>query len=386
MLGEAAIGTGTTIKPATPAQPSPAGLGQLSGWLGQAEKPLIITSSLGRTAAEAGALCQFTEHFGMPAVLSRPRHLGLPSNHPMHCGYDATAILPECDLIIVADSDVPWIPSLVQPQPSAKIAHLGNDPLFERYPTRGFRADLTIEGETITSLEQLFAITSPDSFKDIKAARQSWVKSHREPTAPPKRDTQPVLPDKITPRWISACIDMAKDGDAIVVNEYPLMLDEVSFDEPETYYSHSPSAGLGWGMGAALGVKLAHPDKTVISTVGDGTYMFGNPTPVHFVSKAHDLPLLFTIFNNAHYGAVHRATLSMYPDGTAQAMEGPPFSTLEPSPDYDIPVQASGGYGEKITDPKALPGAIKNALDMVRNEKRQVVLNVICEAIYVRTS
>ena len=67
-------------------------------------------------------------------------------------------------------------------------------------------------------------------------------------------------------------------------------------------------------------------------------------------------------------------------------MESPPLSCLEPSPDYSVPVQASGGYGEKITDPQALPGAIAKALKMVREERRQVVLNVVCEAIYVRTS
>jgi len=120
--------------------------------------------------------------------------------------------------------------------------------------------------------------------------------------------------------------------------------------------------------------------------VGDGTYMFGNPTPFHFVSRAQGLPVLTVVFNNRRWGAVHRSTLSLYPRGHASQETQPPFSTLEPSPDYEKLVEASGGYGEKVEDPAELPAALGRALHAVRNEKRQAVLNVITEIDYARTS
>jgi acetolactate synthase-1/2/3 large subunit len=190
----------------------------------------------------------------------------------------------------------------------------------------------------------------------------------------------------MTPRWVTACIDAAKDEDTILINEYPFVLEELTVDRPGRFFAHSPAGGLGWAMGAALGAKLGRPSATVIAGIGDGTYMFGNPTPVHMVSRALGLPVLFVVFNNRRWGAVHRATLSMYPDGYAAQEPEPPFATLEPSPDYEQIVTASGGYGERVDDPAELPAALQRALHAVRVEGRQAVLNVICEAVYARTS
>ena len=72
------------------------------------------------------------------------------------------------------------------------------------------------------------------------------------------------------------------DDNTILVNEYPTVLEEMVIREPGRYFGNPSAGGLGWGMGAALGAKLA-PDKTVICAIGDGAYMFGNPTAAHYV-------------------------------------------------------------------------------------------------------
>ena len=92
------------------------------------------------------------------------------------------------------------------------------------------------------------------------------------------------------------------------------------------------------------------------------------------------------IFNNRRWGSVHRSTMSLYPHGYAEQSEQPPLSCLEPSPDYEKIVQASGGYGECVTDPAELPAALQRALHTMRVEKRQAVLNVQTEINYARTS
>jgi acetolactate synthase I/II/III large subunit len=107
---------------------------------------------------------------------------------------------------------------------------------------------------------------------------------------------------------------------------------------------------------------------------------------VHYVSEAMRLPVLFVIANNARWAAVHRSTLSTYPKGYASAEKEPPFATLEPSPRFEHVVQASGGHGERVSEPKALVPALKRALKVVKEEKRQAVLNVCLEVSYLKTS
>jgi len=164
------------------------------------------------------------------------------------------------------------------------------------------------------------------------------------------------------------------------------VLEELQIRAPCRYYSSAPAGGLGWGLGAALGAKLASPAKSVICCVGDGAYMFGNPTASHFVSEAMKLPVLYVVFNNARWAAVHRATLGMYPKGAAAGMKQPPFATLEPSPRFEKTVEASGGYGVRVDEAAQLLPALQRALQVVKEEKRQALVNVCIEASYVKTS
>ena len=82
----------------------------------------------------------------MPVVHYRPRYLALSTEHPMQCGWDPQPFLKEADVVLVVDCDVPWIPREGNPKPEARIIHIGPDPLFARYPLRGFRTDLALTG------------------------------------------------------------------------------------------------------------------------------------------------------------------------------------------------------------------------------------------------
>lgn len=366
----AAFSARTTLAPASASHPDPSQLLRVKQLLEKARQPVLITADAGRSEAAWEALARLASQCALPVVQYRPRYASLSTDHPMHAGYDPAPYLREADLVLVLECDVPWIPEHFQPRPEATVVHLGTDPLYGRYPMRGFRSDLSVTGEPAAILDLL----SEGSFEKNKKGR----KEHRFEA--------PSASGGMTNRWVTHCIDRAKDDDTVVINEYPLALEALSVRKPGTYFSHSPAGGLGWAMGAALGVKLARPASTVIACVGDGAYMFGNPTPFHFVSRAQDLPVLTVVFNNRRWGAVHRSTLSLYPQGHAANEAEPPFSTLEPAPDYEMLVGASGGYGEKVEDPAQLPAALDRALKAVRNEKRQAVLNVITEIDYARTS
>ena len=377
----------STISPASPPAPDPDTLEEAAKLLGRAQRPLIITSNAGRSVESARALRLLAESFAIPVIQYRPRYLSLPTEHPLAAGWDPHAALKEADVVLAIECDVPWIPVQGTPRPEAKIVHIGADPLFARYPLRGFRADIALTGAAAATLAALCERTQKHAASAAKIEdRRKDVTSRNEALRNKARSGVDPAPSSITGKWASACLNRVMGEDAILVNEYPIFLEEMTIAEPLRYFGTPPSGGLGWGLGAALGAKLAAPDKTVIAALGDGAYMLGNPTPGHFVGEAMRLPVLYVIFNNARWAAVHRSTLATYPGGFAAKEKQPPFATLEPSPRFEHVVQASGGHGERVTEPKALMPALERALRVVKNEKRQALVNICLEASYVKTS
>jgi acetolactate synthase-1/2/3 large subunit len=381
------ISSRTTMAPASPPAADPDTLEEAAKILGRAERPLLITANGGRSLEASRALAQLAEAFAIPVIHYRPRYLALGTEHPLAAGWDPHALLKEADVVLCVDCDVPWIPAQGNPKADAKVIHIGPDPLFARYPLRGFRTDLAITGALAPTLASLTEGTQKH------AASPARIEGRRKAVAAQSADTRAKgrggaagMPPSITPKFASACVNRLLDDDTILVNEYPILLEEMTIGQPMRYFGNPPSGGLGWGMGAALGAKLASPGKAVICTLGDGAYMFGNPTPGHFVGEGMRLPVLYVIFNNARWAAVHRSTLSIYPKGHAAKTSEPPFATLEPSPRFEHIVQASGGHGERVSDPRELMPALERAMKVVREEKRQALVNVCLEASYVKTS
>ena len=178
--------------------------------------------------------------------------------------------------------------------------------------------------------------------------------------------------------WLSYCVDQVRDADTLIVNDHGESQEQLSLSEPASYFGGSPAGGLGWGIGGGMGMKLAHPEKTVIVSCGDGTYMFNNPTACHFVSQAYDLPVLTIVCNNAIWHSTKAATQQVMPDGWAVSTNNFPLCNLTPSPRYEKIVEAHDGYGEMVDDPQQVLPALQRALKVVKEEKRQAVLNVIC--------
>ena len=376
-----------TIVPASPPGPDPEMLEEAAKLLGGAQHPLLVTASGGRTLDSARAIEQLAQMLAVPVVHYRPRHLALSTEHPMHCGWDPHPLLKEADVVLVVDCDVPWIPKEGKPKAEAKVIHVGPDPLFASYPLRGFRADIALTGAVAPTLQALWRAAQKQavSLQRIEERRKAVSLVSDDIRRKGRAGVDP-MPASITGKWLSACVNKVLDDNTILVNEYPTVLEEMVIREPGRYFGNPSAGGLGWGMGAALGAKLASPDKTVICAIGDGAYMFGNPTAAHYVSEAMRLPVLFVIANNARWAAVHRSTLATYPKGFAAAEKEPPFATLEPSPRFEHVVQASGGHGERVSQPKELMPALERALRVVKEEGRQAVLNVCLEVSYLKTS
>jgi acetolactate synthase-1/2/3 large subunit len=368
--------------PAAP-YPDPAAIAMLADWLHQAEHPLIITTGIGRHPAAAETLARFAERFAVPVVNSVPRFVNLPASHPMNLGLQVKPLLEIADLVMVLDAEVPWVPNEEHPPAGARIVQIGEDPTFARYPIRSFPCDLSIAAGPAAALKALDEELAPKLPRDDKrvaarrkqlsersaAMRQRWAEEATKAGQAPG----------INYAWFSHCIAEAAGPDAIIVNEYPFRLEHGKREKPGTFFAVSPAGGLGWGFGAAIGAKLAAKDKLVIATLGDGSYMFANPTACHWLAHAHDLPLLTVIYNNSIWNAVKMSTLGLYGSGAAARAQGKILADLSPSPVFEKLVEASGGVGFRVEAPGDLPDVLKRAIDIVTKEKRQVLVNVIAK-------
>ena len=348
--------------------------------LAAGRRPLVIAKAAGRDPAAVPALVAVAEALGTPVVDQFHTHVNFPQDHPLHGGFDAGPYLDDADVVLVVESDVPWFPALKAARADARLVHVAVDPLFSRYPVRGFAADVALPGAPRLTLAALAAALRGLVPPDVAAARRErGADAGRARRTAAESRARALGQDRpIDMAWLSRCVGAVVDERTIVVNEYDLDASQVCFRKPGTYFAAPSSGGLGWGLGAALGAKLAAPDHTVICCVGDGAYIFGAPTAAHWVSRAYEAPVLWIVFNNRVWNAVKRAVLSHAPDGWAKRT-GMPLTELDPPPDYELICQASGGHAEKVEDPAALPDALARALRIVRDERRQVLLNVMCK-------
>ena len=363
----------------TRAHPDPRQIAEAARLLNAARRPLVVTSDLGRDPAAAAELAALAEAHGIGVVTHVPRYHCLADSHSMHLDYEASPHLAAADVVLVVASDVPWIPSTDPLPPEAKIIQLADDPLYARYPVRGYPAGLSIAADPGVALAALIAEMGPGEPARIEARRaavgeaRAAVRGRWAVAGEAAREATPIRPPRL-----AECIGrLAEAEDAIVVNEMGFPSQFAGLTRPGAYFGAPPSGGLGWGLGAALGAKLAAPDRLVIAAIGDGSYYFGNPLAAHYAARAHDLPVLFLIADNAGWGAVKRATRAMYPDGLAATANEIPLSRLDPAPNYHGVIQTCGGHGERITDPAALPDALARARDIVVDECRQALLHVV---------
>lgn len=361
-----------TVRPLGSAPPAPEqrAIEEAAALIAKAEFPLIITSSAGRSRRAFDELAALAEEFALPVVQNEARDINLPSKHPMNLGYAAAPFLPKADVILVLDSIVPWIPRAATPKRDAKIIHVSTDPLAQRYPFREVEADLLITAEPYAALSSLRAAlrAAKANGKAVESRRKTIATAREEIEAKRRKMIETArTAAPIQSAWLAACINEVKSDDTIVVSELGVPIAHLDLNQHGTFMGNMLAGGLGFGLGAALGAKLAAPQRDVIVAVGDGSYMFGNPLPYHYVGRAESLATLTIVANNHSWHAVRQATLDVYPDGTAAKANVMPLTELKPAPDYEKVIETCGGHGEKVEQPDQLLPALKRGLDAVRS-------------------
>jgi Thiamine pyrophosphate enzyme, N-terminal TPP binding domain/Thiamine pyrophosphate enzyme, central domain len=148
--------------PVAPAALAPQVADEIATALRGAAAPLVVTSYLGRDAAAVAALVRLCELAAIPVIESVPMRVNFPASHPLHCGYQwnegtQNRLLAEADVILVAGSDVPWMPAVNRPAPSARIFMLDPDPVKEHMPLWHIPASCYARADLALALGQITA-------------------------------------------------------------------------------------------------------------------------------------------------------------------------------------------------------------------------------------
>lgn len=352
--------------------------------LQKAERPLVVTSYLGRNPAAVEELVRLCNRLGIGVLESVPNYVNYPHNDPLYQGNHwnhpfQNAALAEADLVLVIDSDVPWIPTINKPNDRAAIFIVDIDPIKQSMPLWHIKARRSYRADAATALAQLNAALDRGAV-DEKAAdrrRRRYVERHRARAA--GIAGLETAEEAITAEFLTACVRRQVGAEAIILNEgitnYPAICDHMARERPGTMFT-SGGGSLGWHGGAAIGMKLADPEKTFVVLTGDGSYMFSAPSTVHWMARQYRTPFLQVIYNNRGWKAPKYSALAVHPHGYASRADDLDTS-FDPPPDYSAIAAAAGGaFARIVKRPEDVEASIIEALRVVREEKRCAVLDV----------
>jgi acetolactate synthase-1/2/3 large subunit len=182
---------------------------------------------------------------------------------------------------------------------------------FWHYP-----AQRSCHADSLTALDQLLAAAG--SHPAGRTERDVWIGASKK-----KLEAHPIAaPDggPITPQELTSAVAKLVTDKTRVVFESPTATELIppilKLSHTGSYFN-SGGTGLGWGVNAAIGVKLASPDSDVIALIGDGCFQFSVPTSAYWVAATYRTPFLTVIYNNGGWNAPKFSTLGVHPDGIA---------------------------------------------------------------------
>jgi acetolactate synthase-1/2/3 large subunit len=127
----------------------------------------------------------------------------------------------------------------------------------------------------------------------------------------------------------------------------------------------------------ALGLKLAQPKRRVVQVIGDGGFHFSSPDSVYAVAQQYQIPIFTVVVDNGGWQAVKSATQRVYPTGVAAQTDRFQSRLLAGRQgerrDFADVAKAFGAYGESVSEPDDLAGAIARCLSAVDDGKAAVL-------------
>ncbi|QOY89641.1 biosynthetic-type acetolactate synthase large subunit [Paludibaculum fermentans] len=332
----------------------------------EAQRPYVYAGGGILAAGASPELKELVETLDAPAVCTLMGLGGLPGSHPnfismpgMHGSYTANMGMYECDLLIALGVrfDDRVTGRLAAFAPHAKVIHVDIDPA-EIGKNR--TADLPIVGDVkkvLGKLNRNLKELEPEMASKNSEGRNAWWKQVRGWQA--EHPLEPVFSaDEIKPQHLMYEINKLSDGKAIVsvdVGQHQMWAAQfIKFDNPRTWICSGGLGSMGFGLPAAIGAQMAHPDQTVFAICGDGGFQMALPELATLVN--YQLPVKVIIMNNGYLGMV-RQWQELFYNNRLSSVE------LSAFPNVELLAAAYGMKGRIVHTPMELASALKEAVD-----------------------
>ncbi|MEV6848164.1 thiamine pyrophosphate-binding protein [Actinoplanes sp. NPDC051411] len=347
-------------RPRARTAPDPRQVRQAAELLATARRPLLVA---GAEVARHGAVAELvalSERLGAPVVNEDRRTFerpGFPSSHPNYAGlYDAKRpTVADRDVILFAgcrcftEFEVPGRPDVPD---GSRVIHLHSDAgeIGAIYGVDvGIVADERLALARLRS--ELDGQRGPAGDDRVAAMRAEFLADSGP--LPPERDGVENVAAVAEALARLVADDTTVVGDATTTGA--ILLRRLPQDPPHQHHTTS-SGSLGWGMGAALGLKLARPEREVIAVLGDGAFQF-SPQAL-WVAARYRIPVTYVVINNESYAAV-AAALRRY-GGTAVKRGVYPGKDLS-GIDVAAIARGYGVFAQRLHRADALPAAMAKA-------------------------
>ncbi|MQF96009.1 MAG: thiamine pyrophosphate-binding protein [SAR202 cluster bacterium] len=354
-----AAGFLNTAKPAS----APVDIERAVQILNESKRPVIIAGNGVHVAGAHSQLQELAEQWGMPVATSYKGKSAIAEDHPLALGMvgtygqdTANKAVGDADTVLVigallrSQETVGERPDIFDPN-RQRIIQID---IEERNAGWSFPIELGLVGDAAAILDQLVK-ASKDAAPGTAGNRKDWTDS-----LPGRRDSGSYyeLPgmqedsSPVTPQRLVAQLQATLDADSIIAldagNNRTWMAHLYKARQANTFYSPGGTAGMGWAVPAAVGLKLVYPNQPVVCVTGDGGYMM----TVNAISTAvqYDLPIICVVFNDNVLGMVHdhqpeahKIASEFFPTNNATVAEG------------------MGAFGIQVSHSKDLPDALRAA-------------------------
>ena len=373
--------TGFAI-PGPPAA-GPAAVARIAAALAAAQAPVLVTSRVGRTEAGFTAVTALADLAGLPVTgRLETGTVNISSTHPASLPNQAAAAaaVSAADVVLVVESDVPWLPGMVTLRDDAQVFHVDPDPAKVSMPLWSYPVDVAVQADGAAALaavtDALAAIAGREP--EVASRLADRVAGQRGRAA--ARPGPEPLEGPLTPRGVMSGLNQVIDAEDVVVDEAVTNASAVyeGLERTRPCTLTGPGGpGLGWALGGALGVKLARPDRRVITVTGDGAFLFGVPTSALMMAAEWGTPFLAVILNNKGYRASRLPVYGLFPDGASARRKTAVGTRFNWAPDYPALAAACHAHGERVEKAEDLLPALRRAVAAVDAGRAAVVECVI---------
>ena len=359
--------------------PDPEAVAKAAEMLMAAERPVIYAGQGVHYAKAWPQLKSLAEHLAVPVCTSLEGKSAFPEDHPLSLGTGGLAMprpvrsfLDRADLIFGIGCSFTETNFGVSMPKGKTVIHATLDPMDLN---KDVPAALGLVGDAGLTLDALLAALEGEPIRDsgsvaaeIAAGMESWLAEWAV-----KRESEEA---PLNPYRVLAELERAVDKKNVVItHDAGSPRDQLSpfwkATEPLSYIGWGKTTQLGYGLGLAMGAKLACPEKLCINVWGDAAIGF---TGMDFETAVRErIPILSILLNNFSMAI----ELKVMPVSTEK------FRSTDISGDYAAMARAFGAYGERVTDPGEIQAAIARGIAATEAGQPALLEFITCKEVEV---